>query len=173
MGGYGYGYPNGGETPAPSTPSSPSDQGDQAGQQLWQELKNKSVTCDRLTQDDFAKLGDYFMGQMMGSAHDSMDQLMTQRLGENGDQQMHVAVGERLSGCNSNAALPVGGNGFWSMMGDWNNSQGNRGGYPMMFGAANWNPATGVERAIISLFFLAGAVDLGLGGLLLIKKLRK
>lgn len=102
-----------------STSSSQPDQDQLKGQDIWNKLQNKQLSCSSLTDDDFDVLGDYFMGNMMCSSHETMDNFMTQRLGENGDRQMHIAMGERLSGCNSNAAWPDktnnAQNGFWPM----------------------------------------------------------
>ena len=91
---------------------------DTAGKTIFTQLQNKQISCQDLTDDDFDKLGDYFMGDMMGSAHDTMDTLMTQRLGDQGEQQMHIAMGKRLSGCDVNAAIPQGAN-YTSNMMNW------------------------------------------------------
>ncbi len=121
------------------------NQDEQAGQQIWQQLQNKQVTCDKLTTDDFDKLGDYFMGQMTGSAHEIMDQAMIQRFGKNGEKQMHIAMGERFSGCNPNAAISQNGNGFspmiggvWPMMGFGYGAYGSMMGGWGILGAITW-----------------------------------
>ncbi len=112
MGGYGY------ESAASS--SAATSTSDVAGQTLWNQLSAKQISCNQLTNSDFASLGDYFMGAMMGSAHEAADQQMTYALGAQGDEQMHIAMGERLSGCNPSAAYPQGGENFFpSMMGGW------------------------------------------------------
>lgn len=102
--------------PADSTSSS-TTQDEAAGKAVWDKLQNKQVTCSDLKDDDFDVLGDFFMGNMMGSSHDSMNQLMAQRLGDDGEKQMHIALGKRLSGCDTNAALPNGAGYFTPMMG--------------------------------------------------------
>ncbi len=106
-----------------ATNTATQDPDEQQGAQIYQRLQNHQTTCQELTNDDFDKLGDYFMGNMMGSAHDAADRAMTQRLGDQGEKQMHIAMGERLSGCNVNAAYPTG----------WNTSSWN-GFLPMMMG---------------------------------------
>lgn len=92
-------------------------QDEAAGKAVWDKLQNKQVICKDLKDDDFDVLGDFFMGNMMGSNHASMNQLMTQRLGQDGEKQMHIAMGKRLSGCNTNASFPQGSSYFMPMMG--------------------------------------------------------
>ncbi len=87
------------------------------GLQLLQQLQSGAISCADLSQQDLDAMGDYFMEQMMGSYHNSMDAVLRQRLGDAGDTAMHVAMGERFSGCNIAAALPLSGNeGFYPMV---------------------------------------------------------
>lgn len=46
------------------------------GKDIWQGLQNKEVECANLSDDDFGALGEYFMGQMVGSSHPAMNQMM-------------------------------------------------------------------------------------------------
>jgi len=92
-------------------------QDEAAGRAVWDKLQNSQTTCADLKDDDFDVLGDFFMGNMMGSNHDAMDQQMTQRLGDDGEKQMHITMGKRLSGCDVNASFPQGGSYFMPMMG--------------------------------------------------------
>jgi hypothetical protein len=87
------------------------------GKAVWDKLQDKQVSCKDLNDDDFDVLGDFFMGNMAGSNHTSMNEMMAQRLGEDGEKQMHVAMGKRLSGCDIAAALPQGSGYFTPMMG--------------------------------------------------------
>ena len=79
-----------------------------AGKVVWQKLQDKEISCTNLNDGDFQVLGEYYMGQMMGSSHPSMNQLLKQRLGEVGENQMHIAMGKRLSGCDISATYPQG-----------------------------------------------------------------
>ena len=161
MGGYG-------SAAAPSaTSSSSSDTGDAVGAALLTKLQSGQTSCGQLTTQDFAALGDYYMGNMMGSYHDQADAYMTQSLGEQGDEQMHIAMGERLSGCNSSAAYPSGVFGFGPMMGGfgqggWGMTNGwNAGGYPMMgFGSDRFGYSTfgGIVMALVWFFAIIGVV---------------
>ncbi len=64
------------------------------------------------------------MGRIMGVDHESMNDSMEDRLGDDGEKQMHIALGKRLSECNVNAAYPIGYEHFSPMMGGaW---QGNK-----------------------------------------------
>ncbi len=64
--------------------------------------------CSNLTSDNYDQLGEYFMDQMTGSGHAAMDSMLPSMMGEQGDQAMHIALGEWYSGCDPNAALPAG-----------------------------------------------------------------
>ncbi|MBI2052863.1 MAG: SHOCT domain-containing protein [Candidatus Ryanbacteria bacterium] len=86
------------------------------GKEIWQKLQAKERACSDLKDDDFGALGEYFMGTMMGSSHAAMNAMMTQMMGEEGEEQMHVVMGKRLSGCDTNAAFPANGTGFMPMM---------------------------------------------------------
>ncbi|MEK9156210.1 MAG: SHOCT domain-containing protein [Patescibacteria group bacterium] len=88
-----------------------------SGKAVWEKLQNKTAECKDLSNDDFDALGDYYMGQMAGSSHQAMDKMMAWRLGEDGERQMYIAMGKRLSGCDPNAAYPDQVAGFWPMMG--------------------------------------------------------
>jgi hypothetical protein len=91
------------------------------GKIIFDKLQSKQVTCQELSDDDFDVLGDYYMGQMAGSteAHAQMNARMTRMMGENGEKQMHIALGKRLSGCNTGAAYSPNNpnSGFAPMMG--------------------------------------------------------
>ena len=116
------------------------DSEEAAGQALAQKLQAKTVDCSSLTQSDYQSLGEYYMSLMMGSGHDAMDNYIVSRYGQNYDDQMHIAMGERFSGCNVNVSFPVGMMGFGPMMGGygWNGNgyqggqNGNWSGYGMM-----------------------------------------
>jgi len=77
-----------------------------AGKAIWDKLQNKQTDCKSLTEDDYDVLGDYFMGLMSGGNHATMNTKMTNMMGTDGEKQMHIVMGERLSGCNTEAALP-------------------------------------------------------------------
>ncbi len=113
-----------------------------AGKDIWNKLQAKQVDCKSLTDDNYDVLGDYFMGLMAGGSHASMNDSMVRMMGADGEKQMHVAMGKRLSGCDTNAAFPEQYQQFSSqmpMMGGFNNQN-----FPMMRGGFNsqyspWN----------------------------------
>ena len=86
------------------------------GQAVWEKLQAKELTCKDLSDDNFGTLGEYFMGQMMGASHETMNNMMIQMMGEQGEEQTHVVMGKRLSGCDASAAFPSQGTGFIPMM---------------------------------------------------------
>lgn len=109
-----------------------------AGQIVWQKLQNKEVTCQTLANDDFGALGEYFMGQMMGTSHALMNQMITQMHGEEGEKAMHVALAKRLSGCEPNVAFSPGWSGFMPMMNMGFGMWGPTGGGMMGYGPGSW-----------------------------------
>ncbi len=104
---------------------------EQEGKDIWSKLQNKALTCDELTDEDFSALGEYFMGEMAGSAHPSMNAMMVQVHGQEGENQIHITVGKRLSGCEPAADISqIGGwlpmmGGVMPMMGSWSAPSGN------------------------------------------------
>ena len=80
--------------------------GEQEGKELWDKLQAQELTCEDLSDEDFHALGMYFMGVMVGDSHEAMDAMMEQMMGEEGENQMHIAMGKRMSGCEPDAPLP-------------------------------------------------------------------
>ena len=76
------------------------------GKLVWEKLQTKQTTCADLSDEDFGALGEYFMGLMMGEQHEAMNNRMIQMMGEVGEEQMHVAMGKRFSGCDTAAPVP-------------------------------------------------------------------
>ena len=76
------------------------------GKIIWEKLQVKQTTCADLSDDDFEVLGEYFMGQTMGTSHEAMNNMMIQMMGEESEEQMHVVMAKRLSGCDTSAAFP-------------------------------------------------------------------
>lgn len=93
------------------------------GKTIWEKLQAKQVACAGLTEAEFEVLGEYFMGRMAGSAHEAMNNMMVQMTGQDGEKQMHIAFGKRMSECDPDAPLPQnimnGG-----MMGSWSAPSG-------------------------------------------------
>ena len=56
------------------------------GKAIWQKLQAKETECAALSDEDFERLGEYFMGQMMGDAHPAMNAMMERMLGEEGEE---------------------------------------------------------------------------------------
>jgi len=86
------------------------------GKIVWDKLEAKQVSCANLSEDDFGVLGEYFMGQKTGASHEAMNNMMVGMMGEEGEEQMHVAMGKRLSGCEMAAVFPVQGENFMPVM---------------------------------------------------------
>jgi len=96
--------------------------GEQEGKELWNKLQEQELNCDDLSDDNFHALGMYFMGLMVGDSHEAMDAMMERMMGEEGENQMHIAMGKRMSGCEPNAPMPqsmADGGMMQMMMGGW------------------------------------------------------
>ena len=109
------------------------------GKVVWEKLQTKQTTCADLSEEDFSVLGEYFMGQMIGTSHEAMNTMMEQMMGKEGEEQMHVVMGKRLSGCDTSAAIPSQGVGFMPMM------QMMMGGLPA--GQAGWSSPFGSNNS--------------------------
>jgi len=89
---------------------------EQEGKELWDRLQAKEVVCENLSDEQFGVLGEYFMGQMAGDSHAAMNAMMIQAHGEDGEEQIHIVMGKRLSGCDTSAAFPSISGGWMPMM---------------------------------------------------------
>jgi hypothetical protein len=120
----------------PSVIASPTDiqqqQQDEAqGKQLFQELQNNQTSCQKLTNSDFEKIGEYVMSQRFSNTnvHIQINENIKGMMGDNGEENTHAQLGLAATGCNTNGK--GGGN---TMMG-WNGF-GMMGGYG--FGGGLW-----------------------------------
>ena len=89
---------------------------EQAGKEVWDKLQAKELACENLGDEQFGVLGEYFMGQLAGAAHAAMNAMMIQMHGEIGEEQIHIVMGKRLSGCDTSAAFPAISGGWMPMM---------------------------------------------------------
>src|SRR3989344_5134425 len=80
---------------------------EQEGKELWNKLQAKEVVCADINDEQYGVLGEYFMGQMAGDSHAAMNAMMIQAHGEDGEEQIHIVMGKRLSGCDTSAAFPA------------------------------------------------------------------
>jgi len=89
---------------------------EQEGKELWNKLQAKEVACENLNDEQYGVLGEYFMGTMAGESHAAMNAMMIQAHGEDGEEQIHVVMGKRLSGCDTSASFPAISGGWMPMM---------------------------------------------------------
>jgi len=89
---------------------------EQEGKELWSKLQAKELVCESLNDEQYGVLGEYFMGQMSGDSHAAMNAMMIQAHGEDGEEQIHIVMGKRLSGCDASAAFPAISGGWMPMM---------------------------------------------------------
>ncbi|KKT21310.1 MAG: hypothetical protein UW04_C0006G0013 [Parcubacteria group bacterium GW2011_GWB1_43_8] len=86
------------------------------GKELWSKLQAKETACDNLSDEQYGVLGEYFMGTMAGKSHAAMNAMMIQMHGEDGEEQIHIVMGKRLSSCDTSASFPTGSLGWMPMM---------------------------------------------------------
>lgn len=112
------------------------------GKAVWDKLQVKQIACKDLKDDDFEVLGEYFMGKSIGNTqqHAAMNLMMQSMMGQQGEEQMHVVMGKRLSICDTSFSYPNSSFGFMPMMGMMQMMGG--GGNPMM-GYGGWNNMMG------------------------------
>ncbi len=89
---------------------------EQEGKEVWDKLQSKELACENLGNKQFGVLGEYFMGQMAGESHAAMNAMMIQAHGEDGEEQIHIVMGKRLSSCDTSAAFPAESFGWMPMM---------------------------------------------------------
>ena len=101
---------------------------EQEGKEVWNKLQTNELACENLSDEQFGVLGEYFMGQMAGDSHAAMNAMMIQTHGEEDEEQIHIVMGKRLSGCDTSAAFPAGSGGWMPMMnmmwGGWSSPSG-------------------------------------------------
>ncbi|KKW33559.1 MAG: hypothetical protein UY78_C0008G0001, partial [Parcubacteria group bacterium GW2011_GWA1_53_13] len=98
------------------------------GKIVWEKLQAKEISCTDVSDENFGTLGEYFMGVMMGDSHASMNAMMIQMHGEEWEEQTHIVMGKRFSGCDASAAFPGGSDGgmpmTYMMTGGWSSPFG-------------------------------------------------
>jgi len=111
------------------------------GKEVWKKLQAKQLECKNLTNDNYAVLGEYFMGQSIGdtSRHIAMNEMMKKMMGEQGEEQMHIVMGKRLSGCKG---------GDNSMMGNFYGNMMNNG----------WGLFGGLTWILVVVFLILGII---------------
>lgn len=119
------------------------------GKIIWGKLQTKQLECKDITNDNYAALGEYFMGQSVGdtSRHTTMNEMMKKMMGEQGEEQMHIVMGKRLSGCDTTSNNQWRG-GALSMMGNFYGNMMNNG----------WGLFGGLTWILVVVFLLLGIV---------------
>src|SRR3989338_8410606 len=133
------------------------------GEIVWQKLQSKEVICGDLSDEDFGALGEYYMGQMLGDSHEAMNEMMMRMHGEEGEEQIHIVMGKRLSGCDTSATVP-GTSGGWmpmmNMMFPLRQGYGGQGGGMMNFGFVPFGSFGWIFMILWWVLIIAGIVAL-------------
>lgn len=135
------------------------------GAALLDAVQSRSQRCQDLSRGDFATIGEYTMGSMIGSArgHEAMDRVMSTMMGAGSERRVHEVMGHRFAGCGG-ARLP---GGFGPMMGAVNAmgmmGGGMMGGYPGASRSGNTDDSGPSAAAMLGVIaVLIGAVALPL-----------
>lgn len=151
---------------------------EQEGKEIWEKLQTKKLECKNLTDGNYGALGEYFMGQMAGNSHEAMNTMMERMMGKDGEEQMHVTLGKRLSGCEPDAQIPQSSVGFIPMM--WIMGSPPAGGSPQaggggnsMMGYGNFGGMMGGFGLLAIIFWIVLLIDLILFGVWLWKQIQK
>lgn len=72
------------------------------GQKVWEKLQKGILKCDKLKDEDYQVLGEYFMGLQLKENHQAANQMMVRMMGEKGEREAHINLGKKLSGCFNN-----------------------------------------------------------------------
>lgn len=84
------------------------------GRELWRKLEAKEISCENLSSNQFAAIGEYAMGLNVGSSHALMNARMIQMHGKEFEENMHIALGKRFSACDASVTVPGEDIGRWS-----------------------------------------------------------
>lgn len=139
-------------------------QEEQEGKKLLDELSQKTIACSQLSDANFEKIGEYFMGQSIGDTqrHIVMNEMMQRMMGQNGEEQMHIVMGKRYSGCDTTVAFPVQNVGFMpmiNMMGGNSDYFGANRGYGSMMSFGN-SFGGGVGGLLTVIWWILGIVGI-------------
>lgn len=107
------------------------------GKDLYTKFQNNQISCNDLKNADFEKIGEYLMDQRFGgnsNAHIQMNDRAKQMMGDQGEEQMHISIAERSTGCNTNNNQNWRGGGYPMMGYGWNNMMNNWGGFGIFGG---------------------------------------
>ena len=150
------------DTQATSSEIQAQQQEEQEGKDLLDKLNNKSISCRQLSDENFEKIGEYFMGQSIGdiSRHVTMNSRMKSMMGDSGEEQVHITWGKRGSNCDPNVVMSLNpGGGVLPMMGFYGSTM-------------NWNSGWGIFGILCIVFWLVVFVDLVLLGIWLWKQIK-
>jgi uncharacterized membrane protein len=99
----------------------------QKGKEIVEKFYRGEIKCQNLNDEDFHSVGEYIMEQMVGgSDHLTMNKIIEQMHGREGEELMHINMGKRFLGCNEGGKMSMMGGmpmmgywGFWNWRG-WN-----------------------------------------------------
>ena len=93
----------------------------QKGKEIVEKFYRGEVKCQNLNDEDFHSVGEYVMEQMVGgSDHLTMNKIIEQMHGKQGEELMHINMGKRFLGCDGGGKMPMMGRmQNWGMMGNY------------------------------------------------------
>jgi hypothetical protein len=91
----------------------------QKGREIVEKFYRGEVKCQNLTNEDFHSVGEYVMEQIVGgSDHLTMNKMIEEMHGKEGEELMHINMGKRFLGCDGDGKTSIMGGGM-PMMGYW------------------------------------------------------
>ncbi len=155
---------NGSDTSSVNPTDIKQQQQDEAtGKKLFEQFQNNQTTCNKFTDSDFEKIGEYTMSQMFSgntAQHVVMNERIKQMRGTTGEEQMHTQIGKSVTSCTSSKTDYANG-GVSHMMGF-----GGYGSNGMMGGNFGWFGAFAMIGWVVIL------IDLILAGVWLWQQIR-
>lgn len=141
----------------------------QQGAALLAQIQNGQTSCSKLSSSNFALMGEYDMGRIMGStaAYNAMNAQMQAITGARGEQLAYQFMGERLGGCATGNG-PVAFGTMMGMMGTSEMGASYGSAYPAsgygssMMGGRGSNQTSGVSVGVIVAIVLGALVLLAL-----------
>ena len=138
------------------------------GKLFFDQLQSKQTTCDKLTDSDFEKIGEYIMDQQLGNtnSHIQMNDRIKQMMGDQGEERMHIAIAKSVTSCDKSTTVSSNTN---NQQGGVSTMMGLSGyGYGNMMQGFGWG--FGIFHLLLALVIL---IDLILLGVWLWKQINK
>jgi hypothetical protein len=152
----------------PASPALASLQSEEReGAQVVSAVDRGQRSCSGLSDADFERVGEFVMGRMLGNeqVHEAMNARMASAMGRAREEQMHVFLGERFTGCRR-GKLTAGLAGMMGFRGSGTTGGAGHGDYgPGMMSGSRSGSSSGSEISAAAAVLIAVFAALAGGGL--------